>query len=70
METMRDRAESLNIKDPFDYAVPQDWANAVYDKVKLFPTGIIWLYDKQARIFGRPYPITMSGWWILKLYGM
>ena len=52
----------------FDYAYPQDWAQDVANKTGRWPRGVVWMYDKKAHIFGRPYSVTMDGWWTLRLY--
>jgi len=58
----------------YDWAMPQPWVNDVVEKVGIYPRGIIWLYDVhgilglKCGMFGRPYSITMSGYWTLKLY--
>lgn len=51
----------------YDIALPQDWLDEAvkYCKLNGYPIsyheilyGTVWMYDKQSRIFGRPYPLT------------
>ncbi len=52
----------------FDYALPQDWLYAVVEWCRLngyrawsyheILWGFVWMYDEQAKVFGRPYPLT------------
>ena len=52
-----------------DYAVPQPWADGVRDRTGIDPCGFtVWLYDEQAGIFGRPYPLTCQGARVLGQY--
>ena len=71
MTTMYERAKDLGMVDAegfcFDFATPAPWADEVKAKTGLWPHGIVWLYDKVAPIWGRPFPITMYGWWICRL---
>ena len=68
MRTMRDAVESLNLKATFDYAVPQQWWDDVYKKTGMGVSGVVWLYDDEAPIFGRPYSVTLYGWMVLRMY--
>jgi hypothetical protein len=73
MMTMKDRAIELGLLDgglniAFDFAVPQPWAEDVFNRSGLWPNGVVWLYDGHAPFFGRPYAITMLGWITMKLY--
>jgi hypothetical protein len=70
MTTMRERCEELNLREKgsFDYALPQYWVDHVMATTGLFPNGVVWLYDEKAPAFGRPYAVSMYGWWVLKLY--
>ena len=46
----------------FDWAMPQKWFDEAIRRTDLSPNGhVVWLYDKQARIFGRPYGLTDQG---------
>lgn len=68
--TMRDLVEA----DPYlqgktyDYAVPIDWVTDVKERIGMWPVHFVWLYDEQARTFGRPYPLTDEAKDILKRY--
>lgn len=53
----------------YDYAVPQPWADDVRDKTGIYPPGhVVWLYNKDTGIGGRPFPVTLLGWMALKRY--
>ena len=53
----------------YDWAMPQEWFNDVLETTNLNPAGhVVWLYDKRAGIFGRPYAIDMLGWIIRRVY--
>ena len=68
--SMQEKCKWLEEKKAvFDFAYPVDYAYQVQEKTGLWPHGIVWLYDKHARGFGRPYPITFHAWIVLKLYG-
>jgi len=65
--TKEDVTKSLGLdKETFDYALPQDWVDKVY---KCLPQNLqdgivphfVWLYDKEAKIFGRPCSISPMG---------
>lgn len=53
----------------YDTAYPVDWARRVRSLTGLWPRGVVWLYDQRARIFGRPFAVTMYGWWVLQMAG-
>lgn len=51
----------------YDTALPQDWLDEVVEYCKLnrytisyheILYGTVWMYDKEASITGRPYPLT------------
>lgn len=73
METIRDRVKAVGLLDrddiAVDFAIPQAWSEGTFKKGGLWPFGVVWLYDDESRIFGRPYPVTMYGWWVCKLAG-
>jgi len=55
----------------FDWAIPQEIFKQMLQKTHLNPNGhVVWLYDEKARIFGRPFGITLLGWVILGICGM
>lgn len=52
----------------FDYALPQPWVDRVYEETGIVPVPhFVWLYDEKAKIFGRPYALTATGWVVLKM---
>lgn len=81
-QSKEQRVKELNITDTFDYALPQGWVNACDNflfSVHAGASGVsnlikgqsvvphfVWLYDKQAKIFGRPFPLTTRGKRMLK----
>lgn len=51
-----------------DYALPHPWCEDVLEKTGHWPPDVmIWLYDEKAPIFGRPYPLNILGWVILRM---
>jgi len=82
MVTLREKCKFLDeLKDKgafisYDTALPINWVDDVMEKTGQYPYGIVWLYDDKGLlgpkcgIFGRPYPVSMSGYWILKIYQM
>jgi hypothetical protein len=70
MTTLGDRCKELNLDavGTWDYAVPQPWALDVWKETSMWPNGIVWMYDRQSRIFGRPYAVSMYGWIVLQMY--
>jgi hypothetical protein len=68
---MQEKCKFLEEKgETFDYAYPVDWAVDVIQKTGMNVHGIVWLYDEQASIFGRPYAVTLYGWIVLRLYNL
>lgn len=69
MTTMRDLAEKILPKEAvYDYAYPIDWAKEVEKRNGgLFPRGLVWLYDAVTPLSGRPFPLTMYGYWAVKI---
>jgi len=80
--TLREKVQELGLEDlrqkgliDYDYAYPQPWAESIYEKTGIWPHAIIWLYDRDGilgipcGIFGRPYPVTLYAWQILKIAG-
>ena len=67
--TKGDLVKSLGIdKETFDYALPLHWVYDTQSFTNINPIPhFVWLYDKTAKIFGRPYPLTIAGWIILKM---
>ncbi len=61
-----DIIKELGITDTFDYALPQEWVNIVRQylptelKDQIVPS-FVWLYDKEAKLFGRPCSISFTG---------
>ena len=80
METLLDRVKALGLDDlegvAYDFAVPQPWFDEVCEMAGMRPDGVVWLYDRLGKLgppsgtFGRPYAITMNGWWALRMYDM
>ena len=78
MVTLRDKCRFLDkLRDKgvqYDTALPIDWIDEVMEKTGMYPAGVVWLYDDngilgtKCAIFGRPYAVTMFGYWVLKLY--
>lgn len=55
----------------FDWGLPQEWWQEMLDITEQNPAGhIVWLYDEQASVFGRPYPITLLGWQLMRIFEM
>ena len=53
----------------YDWAIPQSIYNQMANISGCNPAGhIVWLYDEQAKNFGRPFSITQLGWIILQMY--
>lgn len=50
--SMGDMVQAIGLTDTFDWAVPQGWANQHIDFHHY-----VWLYDAEAKIFGRPYNV-------------
>ena len=69
--TKQQAAESVKYLEgkTFDYALPQTWLDHVAYCLKTVDDNIyhkvlgnfVWLYDEEANISGRPYPITDEG---------
>jgi len=61
--------KQLGMEDmTFDYALPQDWVDAVFQAIGILPTmSFVWLYDDKAPMFGRPFPLDARGWVIMAL---
>jgi hypothetical protein len=46
----------------YDWAMPQEWFNQASEISGHNPSGhVVWLYDRQSRIFGRPFGLTDLG---------
>ena len=46
----------------YDTALPQQWSEDFRKRTGLWPVGhMVWLYDEESRIFGRPYALTWTG---------
>lgn len=59
MKTLRDCAQFLEEKDvTYDFAFPVDFGYEIEKRTGLWPSGVVWVYDKYAKIFGRPFPLT------------
>lgn len=55
--------------ETYDYAIPQQWCNAVFDETGIYPAGhVVWLYGAGSRTFGRPFAVDMLGWIALKIF--
>jgi hypothetical protein len=51
----------------FDYALPQNWIDEVYQLTGIYPAPyFVWLYE--GSIWGRPYPISEAGKELLANY--
>jgi hypothetical protein len=64
--TGQEAIERLGIADQtFDWAIPMQWADRMIDEVGITYQDIyshfVWMYDEQASIFGRPFPLTTKG---------
>ena len=68
MTTFQQIADEVLGKDAiYDWAMPQEWFNKASKLTGHNPSGhVVWLYDEQARVFGRPYGLTDMGQWIVK----
>ena len=63
-----ERVNKLVKGETYDWAVPIDWIREVHWSTGLWPSGsVVWLYDKQGGLCGRPYAIDMYGHMALKL---
>lgn len=52
----------------FDWGLPQEWWANVIEKTGQNPSGhIVWLYDDEAPVFGRPFSLTLRGWQLLQI---
>ena len=52
----------------YDTAMPQPWVNQMID-LGADPRGqMVWLYDSEGAIFGRPYPLTEAAKIMILLY--
>ena len=61
MKTVKDLAQERYPGDTFDYALPHPWLRECMDQ-GLDPRGhVVWLYDDDGGIAGRPAPITKEG---------
>lgn len=46
----------------YDWAIPQPVFNDILRRTNRNPSGhIVWLYDNHAKIFGRPFGLTLLG---------
>ena len=72
MITVREAAEAKLPSDmarSFDCALPQEWINRMQTRLGTSPCGhFVWLYDDAAPIFGRPFPVTAAGEFLLKRF--
>lgn len=51
-------ADAYLAANTYDPALPQDWVDDVYRLTGVYPAPLfVWIYDAEARIFGRPYPL-------------
>ncbi len=68
MLTFGEIAEKRLKGKTFDFAIPNDVFNEILDTTGINPSGnIVWLYDEQAKIFGRPFGLTLLGYQLLKI---
>ena len=72
MATKLDLIKCIGLEDAkFDYALPQPWCDEVKEITGIYPVDhFIWLYDEKAPMFGRPYPLDMTGWVICVMMGI
>ena len=62
-KTKAELAEDIYPDTTFDYALPQSWVDQHTEAFERLTNGarligaFVWLYDKQARTFGRPAPL-------------
>ena len=70
MKTFQEIADNrLGKEAVYDWAIPQPIYNEIVEKTNINPGGhVVWLYDKKARVFGRPFGITLLGGIILTIY--
>jgi len=61
-------------RETYDYALPQPWVDEWCKKLKAQGVtyddlifGFVWLYDEEAKTFGRPFPLTNRARFILEL---
>ena len=53
----------------YDTALPQDWVDAVYQVTGTYPAPLfVWVYDEDARFWGRPYPLNDDAKEVLARY--
>jgi len=70
-ETFKRKVKVLELDyDAVDFALPQQWVDEMVVKVRRIGRGqfedahsrvcaqFVWLYDKKAPMFGRPFPLT------------
>tara|TARA_R110001592_G_scaffold48981_4_gene153327 strand:- start:834 stop:1166 length:333 start_codon:yes stop_codon:yes gene_type:complete len=61
MKTVKDLAQERYPGETFDYALPHSWLSECLEK-GLDPRGqMVWLYDSDGGIMGRPAPLTSEG---------
>jgi len=53
IRSREDLYKAAGITDTFDWAVPQDWAE---QNPAAMNAGVVWMYDGESKIFGRPFP--------------
>ena len=63
----KDLIEYYNIKNTFDYAMPETWLHTIEPKEdqRIIYNGIVWYYGFD-RIFGSPLPLTKEAYITLK----
>jgi hypothetical protein len=67
-KTMGEKTKEIGLEEfTFDFAIPQSFWQEFYDIMGFEPFGIVWLYDKYSRLFGRPFPVTLESYINLKL---
>jgi len=71
MKTFGQIAEQRLKDQTFDWAIPQPVFNKISDITNQNPSGhVVWLYDKQASVFGRPFGLTLLGDILLRISGL
>ena len=66
--TFQELADSRLKDKTYDWAIPQLWFNFALKVSNNNPSGhVVWLYDEQARIGGRPFGLTLLGWMIIRM---
>jgi hypothetical protein len=59
--------------ETYDYALPQTWVDMVHNDYnipyRVIIDNFVWLYDEKAKVFGKPFPLTIAGRIVCKIIG-